>query len=94
MGLADYFAPGEWNFYCDLCGRKRKSGDAMKTWDGFYVCKEHKEARNPQDFVRGVEEDLSIPWSRPNSGFVPSAGALLTEAGGYLLQENGYRILL
>lgn len=65
MGKADYYASGQWNFYCDLCGAKNKSSDAMKTWNGLYVCRHHKEVRNPQDFVRGVKDDPSTPWSRP-----------------------------
>lgn len=67
-GNANHFAPGQWNFYCDICGAKGKSGDAQKTWDNHYVCSKHKEARNPQDFVRGVKDDQSVPWSRSNDG--------------------------
>lgn len=67
-GQADFFSPGNWNFYCDICGAKRKSSEARKTWDGFYVCKEHKEERNPQDFVRGVKDDQSVPWTRSVDG--------------------------
>lgn len=67
-GQADYAAPGQWNFYCDLCGAKRKSGTAQRTWDGHYVCSHHKEVRNPQDFVRGVKDDQSVPWTRSNDG--------------------------
>lgn len=66
-GKADYFAKGEWNFYCDLCGAKTKSSDGVKTWNNLYVCRHHKEVRNPQDFLRGVKEDMSVPWSRPTS---------------------------
>lgn len=65
MGKADYFRSGEWNFFCDLCGAKNKSSDAMFTWNGLYVCKHHKEIRNPQDFLRGVKDDQHVPWSRP-----------------------------
>lgn len=65
MGSADYYAPGQWNFYCDLCGKKEKSSKGRKTWDGFYVCISHKEERNPQDFVRGVKDNQTVPWSRP-----------------------------
>lgn len=65
MGRADYFADGQWNFFCDFCGAKQKSGKAMKTWNGFYVCKHHKEVRNPQDFLRGIRENQSLPWTRP-----------------------------
>lgn len=64
-GKADFFADGQWNFYCDLCGAKTKSGEGTRTWDNFYVCKHHKEERNPQDFVRGVRENQSLPWTRP-----------------------------
>lgn len=60
-----YFAPGQWNFICDLCGRKGKSGIAVKTWKGTYVCRSHREARNPQDFLRSVSYETAIPWSRP-----------------------------
>lgn len=66
-GKADFYADGQWNFFCELCGAKTKSGDAMKTWNGLYVCKHHREARNPQDFIRGVRDDPSVPWSRPEA---------------------------
>jgi hypothetical protein len=65
MGKADYYRSGEWNFFCDLCGAKNKSGDAMLTWNGLRVCKHHKEIRNPQDFLRGVRDDQAAPWTRP-----------------------------
>ena len=75
MGKADFFADGQWNFFCDLCGAKQKSGRAMKTWNGLYVCRHHKEVRNPQDFIRGVKDDPSVPWTRPEKvpeTFVPA----------------------
>jgi len=59
------YVSGQWNFTCDLCGKLEKSGKAMKTWDGRYVCSRHREVRNPQDFVRGVKDDQTVPWSRP-----------------------------
>lgn len=65
MADADFWADGKWNFFCDLCGRKQKSSRAMKTWQGLYVCQHHREVRNPQDFLRGVKDDQSVPWTRP-----------------------------
>lgn len=65
MGKADYYRSGDWNYFCDLCGAKTKSSDSMLTWNGLRVCRHHKEVRNPQDFLRGVEDDQSVPWSRP-----------------------------
>lgn len=64
-GEADFYKDGAWNFTCDLCGRKQKSTRAMFTWQGLYVCKHHKEIRNPQDFLRGVKDNQSVPWTRP-----------------------------
>lgn len=78
MGSNNYFASGQWNFICDLCGKPGKSSSARKTWDGYYVCASHKEERNPQDFIRGVKDDQSVPWSRvevPQPAATPVAGA-------------------
>ncbi|MCI0557231.1 MAG: hypothetical protein MN733_01960, partial [Nitrososphaera sp.] len=61
----DYFVGGEWNFVCDECSVKLKSSKARHRWDGAIVCPHCWEPRNSQDFVRGVEDDQSIPWSRP-----------------------------
>lgn len=74
MSNADYYADGDWNFYCDLCGKKAKASNGVKTWDGFYVCAYHKEFRNPQDFVRGVRDDPTPPWTRPEPAdvFLPT----------------------
>lgn len=65
MGRADFYKQGAWNFTCDLCGAKNKSTDAMLTWNGLYVCRHHREVRNPQDFLRGVKDNQSVPWTRP-----------------------------
>lgn len=77
-GKADYWAAGQWNFYCDLCGAKAKSGTAMKTWNNLRVCAHHREVRNPQDFVRGVKDNQTVPWSRPQpeDQFVPATCTL------------------
>lgn len=67
MGESDFFASGQWNFTCALCGKKQKSGKGTKTWDGKWVCLSHKEVRNPQDFVRGVKDAQALPWTNPES---------------------------
>lgn len=96
MPNATYYADGEFNFYCDLCGRKDKSGNAMRTWDGFYVCKHHKEIRNEQDFVRGVRDDQTVPWSRSYTPptYVTSTFRLLQQNGSAILQENLSNLLV
>ena len=74
MGSNNYYAKGQWNFTCDLCGKEQKSSKGRKTWDNRYVCASHREVRNPQDFVRGVKDNQSVPWSRPTppDQFLPS----------------------
>lgn len=93
MTSPTYYVNGEWNFYCDLCGKKEKSGRAMRTWDGFYVCSRHAEIRNPQDFVRGVADNQTTPWSRPEPGDIfPYEAYILLEAEVVLLQEDGFEL--
>lgn len=96
MGQSDYYADGQYNVICDLCSKKIKSNDARKTWDNFYVCAHHKEVRNPQDFIRGVMDNQSVPFSRPGAPNTnpPTGSSLLMEDGSYLLLENGSYILL
>lgn len=92
MGSADRYADGEWNFYCDLCGRKEKSSNGVKTWDNHYVCRHHKEVRNPQDFIKGVRENPSLPWQRsqPPDTFVPGwSSPILDTHMEWLLDTSG-----
>lgn len=72
-GRADYYESGGWNTVCYECGRKRKAFSLMRHWQGYYVCPEHWEARHPQDFVRGVQDVQTPPWTQPMPGdvFVP-----------------------
>lgn len=63
------YIPGEWNVICDRCGFKRKSSQVVKTWDNFIVCSPIIksgcfETRHPQDFVRAVKDDQTVPFVR------------------------------
>lgn len=73
MGSRDYYKKGDWNCICDVCGFKRKSSEMRKRWDGVMVCQEDWEPRQPQEFVRGVPDQQSLPWTRPEAPdtFVP-----------------------
>jgi len=64
-GRADYLDLGNWNAVCYQCGRKRKASTLSRNWQGFYVCKEHNEPRQPQDFVRSVPDVITPPWAQP-----------------------------
>lgn len=69
MGRSDYYADGQYNVYCDLCGRKAKSSEVEKTWDNHYVCRHHKEVRNPQDFIRGIRDNQTVPFVRAQPAY-------------------------
>lgn len=69
-GRADYLQLGDWNAYCAECGRKRKASEMKKLppgvpGSGLFTCPEHWDARQPQDFVRGVPDRESPPWVQP-----------------------------
>lgn len=66
-GKADYYAPGEHNVACFQCGRKFKSSQMFKHWQGYLVCRDHWEPRHPQDFVKAVREDVVIPNAQPQT---------------------------
>ena len=66
MGRSDFYKPGDWNVICDRCGMKRKASECRTTWDNLFVCRECWMPRPPQDFVRGVPDDQTVPTARPD----------------------------
>lgn len=64
---ADYLLLGDYNAVCYECGRKRKASTMVKHWKGYWVCPEHNEPRQPQDFVRASKDPQTVPWSQPPS---------------------------
>ena len=74
-GRADYFKPGEWNVACSMCGRKRKSSEVVRNWQGLYRCPEHNEPRQPQDFARGVKDVMTVPFAQPETDLFVTVNA-------------------
>lgn len=66
MGRADYYLPGGWNMVCQVCGFKYKNVEMKLRWDNVWCCPEDYELRQPQDFVRGVADQMAIPYSNPS----------------------------
>jgi hypothetical protein len=65
MGGKNYYASGQFNVICDICGKKIKAGEAKHRWDGFIVCPSDFEQRHSQDFVRARQDKISVPFTRP-----------------------------
>lgn len=59
------YKSGDWNLLCDVCGKKIKASESRRRWDGFVVCTEDFEHRQPQDFVRARLDKISVPFTRP-----------------------------
>jgi hypothetical protein len=64
-GPADFYSPGDYNVVCFQCGRKKKASWMKKHWEGYWVCPEHWEPRQPQDFARGVPDTQAPAWTQP-----------------------------
>jgi hypothetical protein len=81
VGHADYYKSGTYNGLCDRCGSKFKFSDLKLEWDGLYVCTANGcwEPRQPQDYVKGVRDDMSVPVSRPDQPLVFLAQLIVTE---------------
>lgn len=50
---------------CDRTGMKVRMSQTRKEWNGLRVRKESWEPRHPQDFVKGVPDNQSVPDARP-----------------------------
>lgn len=66
MRHADFLRLGDWNAICYQCGFKRKASEMEKNWQGYYVCPEHNEPRQTQDFVRAIPDVQTAPWAQPD----------------------------
>lgn len=65
-GKKDYARIGDYNVICDICGLKFKASECQMQWNNLYVCKTCYEERQPQDFVRGLSDDMRVPIARPD----------------------------
>ncbi len=74
---------------CDRCGAKRWAEELRKEWDGLMVCADTCwEPRNPQDFVRGVQDKQNPPWVRPEPADVFTPTSFMRYNDGSLMLYN------
>jgi hypothetical protein len=57
--------PGDYFVWCQRTGFKVPASEIMREWNGLLVWNRVYEPRHPQDFVRGVTDDQSIPFGNP-----------------------------
>ena len=72
----------------DYSGFKVPLGKLEKDWQGLYSVS--PDRRNPQDFVRGVKDDQSLPFARPEPPDEYVALPILWEDGVTIMTaQNG-----
>lgn len=52
---------------CEASGFKYPLSQLVRQWDGAMVHRSFVDKRNPQDFVRGVPDNQTIPNARPEA---------------------------
>lgn len=88
-GHADYYDRSSWNAACYECGRKFKGSELVRHWQGYWVCKQHWEPRQTQDFVRGIQENIAPPFVQSQTELYPLlVENISTSAAEYQAQIN------
>ena len=70
------YIPGDWLAICDRCGFKFHASKLRKTWDGLMVDAACFETRNPQDLMRPIKDDPSVPWTRADADSVTTSDGM------------------
>jgi hypothetical protein len=65
MGRRLSYRPGSWYRVDDRTGFPQRAERTRKEWTGLIVDESVWEARQPQDLVRGVKDDQTVPDARP-----------------------------
>ncbi|HTD72145.1 MAG TPA: hypothetical protein VK652_01355 [Steroidobacteraceae bacterium] len=65
MPLRHTTRPGDWLYNCQRCGWTIYGSEARQEWTGLRVCSKCFDPRHPQDFVRGVRDDQTVPFANP-----------------------------
>jgi hypothetical protein len=78
-----HYVPGDYYMICDRTGFKVRSNKMRQEWTGRMIRDKSWEARQPQDFVRGVPDPQAVPIPRPRQANVflgPLETTVLTSA--------------
>lgn len=77
MGADKHYRPGSFYRICDRTGFATRAEDTQMEWNGLIVSRRVFEARQPQDFVKGVSDNQTVPYARPRqpNTFVGSSTA-------------------
>lgn len=80
-----HYVPGDFYRIDDRTGFKVRARRTRKEWTNAIVDQNRWEARHPQDFVRGVNDDQTVPEPRPRS---PNQYIALNAGGSLFMVFN------
>jgi len=70
-------------------GFKVPLANLERQWDNQMIDRRFIDKRNPQDYVRGVRDDQSLPFARPETPDTFVAQPLVWEDGSLMFAEDG-----
>lgn len=70
----------------DYTGFKVPLGDLKKDWQGLLTTR--PDRRNEQDYLRGIKDDSSLPYARPETPSQYVAAPLLWQDGSFMYEEG------
>jgi hypothetical protein len=79
MGRENFYKPGSFYRICDRTGMAIRAERTQTEWQGLIVDKRVFEPRQPQDFVRGVNDDQTVPFARPRVFNTPVGNSTMAE---------------
>lgn len=71
----------------DYSGFKVPLESLKKDWQGLYT--QDPDRRNPQDFMRGIKDNMALPYSRPEVADQFVAGPILWENEDFVTKQSG-----
>lgn len=65
----------------------------VRQWDGQMVDRRFVDKENPQNYLRGIKDDQSLPYSRPEPPDTYVAGPVIWQSGAFMTTQLGGIIL-
>ena len=75
----------------DYTGFKVPLESLKKDWQGLLTVS--PDTRNCQDYLRGIKDNMALPYSRPEAANQFVSGPILFESGIFMMAENGVDVL-
>ena len=72
-------------------GFKVNLSDLKKDWQGLLTVS--PDRRNPQDYLRGIKDNMALPYASPEPANEFVSQPLIWENGDFIMAENGTDVI-